>query len=409
MTPADGSGGVGQLSSRCGRSATVAGDPDDRPRHAVQHARRRRPGCHPGLRRRGRRARPTVQADDESDRESRRPGRSRHARGRRSPRIRGNPARQDLDATQEGPPLDLDATQLSPAVEPTAGGPAHRRNPMTLTGTYVGCRRHPPPAGRRRLDRGVATHGDRIRPLSARRSRTAWQGRATVRPGGPPPTRPPDDAQPGQPGAGRAWWLPILLGIIGLLLIVGLAYGLVLATRHKDTTPTPAPTPTGVPTRWRRRRRLLRRHRALRRRRRADRPYRRPDDTRSSRGGGRVDAVRLEVHHGAADHDRSRPGRPGAVDRPGIRHTGRSRIDGHVDVRRGALASPSPSAAPSTGAHSRRPVRPDDVTAVGDVRRTRYLVRNVPRGRGVPPSRRRSPLLSRLGGRYSVSSWSART
>ena len=63
-----------------------------------------------------------------------------------------------------------------------------------------------------------------------------------------------------------------------------------------------------------------------------------PDDSRSSRSRGRSDAVRLEVHHRAADHNRSRPGRTGAVDRPGIGCASGSRIDGHVDVRCGALA-----------------------------------------------------------------------
>jgi hypothetical protein len=74
-----------------------------------------------------------------------------------------------------------------------------------------------------------------------------WHGRATVRPPGPVPATAPG-GPPDEQGPGRTWWLPIVLGILGLLLIVGLAYGLVVATRHHASNPTPSPTPTSTPT-----------------------------------------------------------------------------------------------------------------------------------------------------------------
>jgi PASTA domain len=168
--------------------------------------------------------------------------------GESTTRADETPPGGDLDATQEGPPLDLDATQLSPRVGPTSGGPTTSAEP---NGDPDRTRTFDPDA-----TRWVPTVDDSTAVLpSTAPDQTAvgptipegWQGRATVRPGGPPPAGPPAEGQPGQ-SSGRAWWLPILLGIIGLLLIIGLAYGLVLATRHKNTTPPPAPSPTSVPT-----------------------------------------------------------------------------------------------------------------------------------------------------------------
>lgn len=174
-------------------------------------------------------------SDDASDGGgSQRPGDSAHD-GDSTTRPEGSPSGNDLDATQIGPPLDPDATQIGPPLDldatqeaPSVDPDATRSMPTVDDSTAV------LPA--------TAPDQTAVGPTVPE----GWQGRATVRPGGPPPTRPPDDGQPGQ--SGRAWWLPILLGVIGLLLIIGLAYGLVLATRHKDSTPTPAPSPTAVPT-----------------------------------------------------------------------------------------------------------------------------------------------------------------
>jgi len=87
----------------------------------------------------------------------------------------------------------------------------------------------------------------------------AWAGRAGVpQPGGPggpggPPgdgPPPPDDWQPRDPAGGRRWWMPILVGVIALVLLGVLAFGLWLILRgdgSADPTPTPTPT-TAAPT-----------------------------------------------------------------------------------------------------------------------------------------------------------------
>jgi len=74
----------------------------------------------------------------------------------------------------------------------------------------------------------------------------AWAGRAGIPqpggPGGPPDDGPPDRWQPGPPD-GRRWWMPILIGIIALILLGVLAFGLWLILRG-DGGPTPEPSPT---------------------------------------------------------------------------------------------------------------------------------------------------------------------
>ncbi|MEV4621663.1 PASTA domain-containing protein [Asanoa sp. NPDC049573] len=75
----------------------------------------------------------------------------------------------------------------------------------------------------------------------------AWAGRAGIpEPGGP--GGPPDDGPPSgggwQPsdGGGRRWWMPILVGIIALILLGVLAFGLWLILRGDGSTPAPTPT-----------------------------------------------------------------------------------------------------------------------------------------------------------------------
>jgi len=82
----------------------------------------------------------------------------------------------------------------------------------------------------------------------------AWAGRAGIPhpggpggPGGPPGDGPPppDDWQPRDPDGGRRWWMPILVGVIALVLLGVLAFGLWLILRGDGSAdPTPAPTPT---------------------------------------------------------------------------------------------------------------------------------------------------------------------
>ncbi|GIF47050.1 PASTA domain-containing protein [Asanoa ferruginea] len=113
-----------------------------------------------------------------------------------------------------------------------------------------------------RIQRSGPGNGDdrttRIQQQSGPRNATppndrAWAGRAGIPqpggPGGPPDDGPPrDDWQPGD-GGGRRWWMPILVGIIALILLGVLAFGLWLILRGDGGTPAPtatssAPAPT---------------------------------------------------------------------------------------------------------------------------------------------------------------------
>ncbi|GIF77467.1 PASTA domain-containing protein [Asanoa siamensis] len=75
----------------------------------------------------------------------------------------------------------------------------------------------------------------------------AWEGRAGIpQPGGPgepPDDGPPGGWQPGPPDDGRRWWMPILIGLIALVLLGVLAFGLWLILRGDDG-PAPEPSPT---------------------------------------------------------------------------------------------------------------------------------------------------------------------
>ncbi|MEV0713420.1 PASTA domain-containing protein [Asanoa sp. NPDC050611] len=119
------------------------------------------------------------------------------------------------------------------------------------------------------VDRGVPPEDDRTTRIQQSTPRNAtppedpaWAGRAGVPerggPGEPPDDGPPDGYEPAAPGGGSRWWMPILIGIIALVLLGVLAFGLWLILRGDDTpaseptrtTPaatTPAPT-TAAPT-----------------------------------------------------------------------------------------------------------------------------------------------------------------
>ncbi|HEV7706721.1 MAG TPA: PASTA domain-containing protein [Asanoa sp.] len=113
-----------------------------------------------------------------------------------------------------------------------------------------------------RVQRSGARNGDdrttRVQQQSGPRNATppsdrAWAGRAGIPepggPGGPPDDGPPPGGwQPGDSG-GRRWWMPILVGVIALILLGVLAFGLWLILRGDGGTPAPtvtssAPAPT---------------------------------------------------------------------------------------------------------------------------------------------------------------------
>ncbi len=82
-----------------------------------------------------------------------------------------------------------------------------------------------------------------------------WSASARV-PGGAPRDRDTTEQwSPSEPG--RAWWLPILLAVIGLLILLGIAYALITSLNNKNeplapSTPGPsastsAPSPSTAP------------------------------------------------------------------------------------------------------------------------------------------------------------------
>ncbi|WP_320068390.1 PASTA domain-containing protein [Micromonospora sp. RTGN7] len=126
-------------------------------------------------------------------------------------------------------------------------------------------RQDPPSAGADDHTRPLPGPGDETGPLP-RPGETAhqpatppvWSGRAGV-----PPPRPADYREPAgddwyaEEQRGRRWWLPILLGILGLLLLGLIGAGLWLALSADDSPgpggtpsvrPTTAPATTGAPT-----------------------------------------------------------------------------------------------------------------------------------------------------------------
>lgn len=76
-----------------------------------------------------------------------------------------------------------------------------------------------------------------------------WSGRAGVPPPGVPPRgpAPTEWAEPPDPDR-RPWWMPILLGLLALVLLGVLAFGLWLLLRDDGNTPEPTPSPTVAPT-----------------------------------------------------------------------------------------------------------------------------------------------------------------
>jgi PASTA domain len=78
----------------------------------------------------------------------------------------------------------------------------------------------------------------------------AWRGRAGVPPTDPvrgaiPPQETEEWTQTDQEEPGRRWWLPILFGLLGVLLVFGIILAMVLANSDNGAdNPTPAPSRT---------------------------------------------------------------------------------------------------------------------------------------------------------------------
>ncbi|MFD0741306.1 PASTA domain-containing protein [Phytohabitans flavus] len=78
---------------------------------------------------------------------------------------------------------------------------------------------------------------------------TVWSGRAGVPPRDGAATRGPAQTEWASPeDSGGKWWMPIVLGIVGLVLLGGLIAGVWLIYEANKVEPTPTPPPTLAPT-----------------------------------------------------------------------------------------------------------------------------------------------------------------
>jgi S-DNA-T family DNA segregation ATPase FtsK/SpoIIIE len=110
----------------------------------------------------------------------------------------------DADATRAMPPVDPDATRAIPAVPPSRPDATAVAPPLP----------------------------------------SEWKGQAAVR-AGTPTDQANQEWVPVEQG--RAWWLPILLAVIGLVFIIGIAFALVFVLKDKNS-PAPSVTPTATHT-----------------------------------------------------------------------------------------------------------------------------------------------------------------
>jgi hypothetical protein len=177
------------------------------------------------------------------DQRGRRPGPDEPPYGRDDDATRRPPNRPD-DATRVPPGNADDATRL----QPNNPGDATRVPPNHPDGAYDRTQRMP-----RSNERPPADSTSVMPPVGHNDN---WSGRAEVRPPRADPYGAPDTDWPsGPPSEPRGkWWLPILIGIIALLLLALLGWGIYLIAQHQgnDSTPTPTPsagpTPTAAPT-----------------------------------------------------------------------------------------------------------------------------------------------------------------
>lgn len=149
----------------------------------------------------------------------------------------------EVDQTRAFDPLADD--------RPAGGGPTGRPGPDDTV-------RQPGPDADEtaRFAPGGAVPLDRTAQMpppgaGARSGEPAWSGRARVPPPGPRVRETvPAEWIPGEEPPSRTWWLPILVGIVALLLLALLAYGLWLIanSRPEEGPVTPSPSPSAVST-----------------------------------------------------------------------------------------------------------------------------------------------------------------
>ncbi len=133
----------------------------------------------------------------------------------------------EWDETKRYAAVD-DATQVDPPSEP-GGQP-----------TMVNRPGGPPPAPT------AATSWQSTDDWADSRAKSAWSGRAEVhtpRPGGIVPTE-ADWVVGSTRAENDRWWMPILVGVVGLVLLGALGWGIYLIAQNSSSNPAPVPVPS---------------------------------------------------------------------------------------------------------------------------------------------------------------------
>lgn len=184
-----------------------------------------------------------------AENEERRPGSGREA----------TPSGDRLDQTRAVEPLADDQAEGRQAQRTAPGDTA--RHPVADDTSRLGgagdTARFPAGGGGDEATRMVpgAASPDRTAPMPPAGpgprpgGSAAWSGRARV----PPPAPPMRDGVPAEwrpvdEPPGRAWWLPILIGVVALLLLAVLAYGLwlIASARDEEAPVVPSPSPSVI-------------------------------------------------------------------------------------------------------------------------------------------------------------------
>jgi hypothetical protein len=162
------------------------------------------------------------------------------------------PYGRDDDAPRRPPNPPDDATRVQPA-SPDDATRIQRGRPDDATRVPSN---HPDGAGDRTRpmprsnERGPGDSTSIMPPVAGGPPGDApWAGRAEVRAPRADPYGTTSDwsAEPPSEPRGK-WWLPIVIGIVGLVLLALLGWGIYLIAQHQGDDSTPAPTPTVAPT-----------------------------------------------------------------------------------------------------------------------------------------------------------------
>ncbi|WP_027342818.1 Stk1 family PASTA domain-containing Ser/Thr kinase [Hamadaea tsunoensis] len=137
----------------------------------------------------------------------------------------GGEGRPDAEPTQAMPAVD-DADDRTQVVPPAGAADPTQALPPVETGA----------AGEpTTVLPGAAGWSDDATRVSL--PEDAWTGRAEVRPAGP--GEEPAGEEWAEDESGRRWWLPLVIGIIGVLVVIAIILAIVLVRRNSDETPSP--------------------------------------------------------------------------------------------------------------------------------------------------------------------------